>query len=63
MLSFLTLTLPDPLPVTRKPIPIVQTYKAQSHGRTIESRLHLSHLADVQMARLLMDTYAADAAA
>ena len=56
MLSFLT--LPEPPTKAVKPVPVVQTYRAQSHGRTIESRLHLSHLAEVVVARLLTDTYA-----
>jgi hypothetical protein len=55
MLSFLT--LPEPPTVPSKPRPIVQTYRAQSHGRTIESRLHLSHLAAVVVARLMVQTY------
>lgn len=55
MLSFLT--LPDVPPVPSKPLPVVQTFRAQSHGRTIESRLHLSHLAAVVVARLMVQTY------
>lgn len=55
MLSFLT--LPEPPVVQSKPLPVVQTYRAQSHGRTIESRLHLSHLAAVVVARLMVQTY------
>ena len=55
MLSFLT--IPEPPAVQSKPLPIVQTYRAQSHGRTIESRLHLSHLAAVVVARLMVQTY------
>jgi len=55
MLSFLT--IPDPPAVQSKPMPVVQTYRAQSHGRTIESRLHLSHLAAVVVARLMVQTY------
>lgn len=55
MLSFLT--IPEPPAVQSKPMPVVQTYRAQSHGRTIESRLHLSHLAAVVVARLMVQTY------
>jgi hypothetical protein len=55
MLSFLT--IPEPPTVQSKPMPVVQTYRAQSHGRTIESRLHLSHLAAVVVARLMVQTY------
>lgn len=58
MLSFLTLPeSPSLAPV--KPLPVVQTFRAQSHGRTIESRVHLSHLAAVVVARLLVQTYGA----
>lgn len=55
MLSFLT--IPEPPAVQSKPMPVVQTYRAQSHGQTIESRLHLSHLAAVVVARLMVQTY------
>ena len=55
MLSFLT--IPEPPAVLTKPLPVVQTFRAQSHGRTIESRLHLSHLAAVVVARLMVQTY------
>jgi hypothetical protein len=57
MLSFLTLPDVPPYQPT-KPLPVIQTYRAQSHGRTIESRVHLSHLAEVVMARLMVQTYA-----
>lgn len=55
MLSFLTIL--EPPVVQSKPMPVVQTYRAQSHGRAIESRLHLSHLAAVVVARLMVQTY------